>query len=751
MMAANRKRGGREEDRMMTSGPSGESDSICSTDTIQSDKIVEPPDGGWGWVIVFAAFMCAFIIDGVTNSFGVFYVEFLDYFQADKAVTALAGSLICGCFLTFGMTDVQLAPDCTAQSMMIILSSFFAPTPSHLCLNPEQDRRRQIEQGVEKKVLFTMVRLNVEVCWLSADPGLTTFLSSSRHFLFTGAISSPLVSRFGCRSVAFVGGIVTSVSLVLCSFSPNIESFLFTYGCLAGVGLGLVYVPSMLIVNFYFDKKRGIASGIVTSGAGVGVVAMAKLSQCLLKEYGWKGAHMIIAGVALNLCVCACLFQPLRVKRRVLEAEEEWDAGVEEVVAMDTATGKLPTPILPVTPAWSPVPHPRSHVINNCVYNSRYMSLPMVEGENKSHYYSTFRSKPALIPYMATVRGTAASRSTEFVNHTKGSDTNPARPYTSMFTVSTTPSSEARSSSKQQTKMVTMSPLVRKDIFFSGSVMSLEQFKSQPDMKHYIASIMVEEEESSLSSNQGSKMVCGSNCSNFDLSFFKSMTFNIFCVSSMLIQIAGFIPAFYLGNYAQSLGLDASNVSTFLTCIGFSCIIGRLLSGALASWKPHQCLNIMAVSLTLTGVVCALYSVCKTVLHICVTSSLFGFLIGFFPPVQPMLLVRYLGLEKLSASFGLSTGLKGLATMVGPPLAGVLLESTGTYIAPFCFGGACLSIAGFLHWVVPFVDDRDGDCKLPMELDVVSCDSGSQTGESLVESEDEASGNTCQVKMHPSV
>lgn len=320
----------------------------------------------------------------------------------------------------------------------------------------------------------------------------------------------------------------------------------------------------MLIVNFYFDKKRGIASGIVTSGAGVGVVVMAKLSQCLLKEYGWKGAHIIIAGVALNLCVCACLFRPLSVKRRVVETEEEWDLGVEEVVPMEAPRYKIKAPILSVTPTWSPVPHPRSHVINNCVYNSRYMSLPVVEGENKSHYYSTFRSKPALIPYMTTVPGTASSRSTEFVNHAKGLDTNPARPYTSMFTVSSTPCPDARSSSRQQTKTVTMSPLVRKDIFFSGSVVSLEQFKSQPDMKHYIASIMVEE-ESSLSPDQEAKTGCGSN---FDLSLFKSMTFNIFCVSSMLIQIAGFIPAFYLGNYAQSLGLDASNVSTFLTCIG---------------------------------------------------------------------------------------------------------------------------------------------------------------------------------------
>lgn len=125
-MAAVRRGGEQEEDIMMTPGSSGESDSVCTTDTIDSDKIVAAPDGGWGWVVVFAAFMCAFVIDGVTNSFGVFYVEFLDYFQADKAVTALAGSLVCGCFLTFGMLDIQLEPNCTPQSLLIGLPSFCA-------------------------------------------------------------------------------------------------------------------------------------------------------------------------------------------------------------------------------------------------------------------------------------------------------------------------------------------------------------------------------------------------------------------------------------------------------------------------------------------------------------------------------------------------------------------------------------------------------------------------------------------------
>ncbi|KAM3823908.1 monocarboxylate transporter 13-like [Vipera latastei] len=40
-----------------------------------------PPDGGWGWVVVLAAFLQSALVFGVLRSFGVFFVKFVDHFQ----------------------------------------------------------------------------------------------------------------------------------------------------------------------------------------------------------------------------------------------------------------------------------------------------------------------------------------------------------------------------------------------------------------------------------------------------------------------------------------------------------------------------------------------------------------------------------------------------------------------------------------------------------------------------------------------
>lgn len=52
-----------------------------------------PPDGGWGWVVVFASFMINLIADGVSMSFGILFVDLIDYFEQSKGKTAWVGSL----------------------------------------------------------------------------------------------------------------------------------------------------------------------------------------------------------------------------------------------------------------------------------------------------------------------------------------------------------------------------------------------------------------------------------------------------------------------------------------------------------------------------------------------------------------------------------------------------------------------------------------------------------------------------------
>ena len=40
------------------------------------------------------------------------------------------------------------------------------------------------------------------------------------------------------------------------------------YGVIGGFGLGAMYLPSVVIVSQYFEKKRGLATGLAGCGSG---------------------------------------------------------------------------------------------------------------------------------------------------------------------------------------------------------------------------------------------------------------------------------------------------------------------------------------------------------------------------------------------------------------------------------------------------------------------------------------------------
>ena len=46
----------------------------------RSDE-AEGPDGGWGWVLVVALFISTSLVFGLMRSLGIFFVEFVQYFE----------------------------------------------------------------------------------------------------------------------------------------------------------------------------------------------------------------------------------------------------------------------------------------------------------------------------------------------------------------------------------------------------------------------------------------------------------------------------------------------------------------------------------------------------------------------------------------------------------------------------------------------------------------------------------------------
>lgn len=83
-----------------------------------------------------------------------------------------------------------------------------------------------------------------------------------------------------------------------------------------GIGFGLIYLPAVVCVGYYFETKRSLATGIAVCGSGFGTFAFAPLASLLIEEYSWKGANLILAGLILNCAVSRDLYSCIEYPRQ---------------------------------------------------------------------------------------------------------------------------------------------------------------------------------------------------------------------------------------------------------------------------------------------------------------------------------------------------------------------------------------------------------------------------------------------------
>jgi len=81
-----------------------------------------------------------------------------------------------------------------------------------------------------------------------------------------------LVDRFGPRRLIAVGGLLTGFSWMLSAHAGSLTVLYLTYGVLGGLGTGIVYVGVVGQMVGWFPDKRGLATGVVAAGYGMGAI-----------------------------------------------------------------------------------------------------------------------------------------------------------------------------------------------------------------------------------------------------------------------------------------------------------------------------------------------------------------------------------------------------------------------------------------------------------------------------------------------
>lgn len=119
--------------------------------------------------------------------------------------------------------------------------------------------------------------------------------------IFAGRMSD----RLGPMIVSIICGISLGLGFILMSQVRSPWQVYLVYGTLIAIGAGGFYTSLASTVARWFTAKRGMMTGIISAGLGIGSVIFAPVIGQLIRVYDWRRAYITIGTIVLVVVVAA--------------------------------------------------------------------------------------------------------------------------------------------------------------------------------------------------------------------------------------------------------------------------------------------------------------------------------------------------------------------------------------------------------------------------------------------------------------
>ncbi|MEO1095774.1 MAG: OFA family MFS transporter [Cyanobacteria bacterium J06638_28] len=139
---------------------------------------------------------------------------------------------------------------------------------------------------------------------ISATQSLLPYTFGLVFYGATMPIVGFYIPRMGTRLTTAIGGLVVGLGYLLASFANHIGDLIFTYGVIAGTGIGIVYGVPMVVVSRWFPDRKGLAVGLTIVGFGLSPLITAPLANQLIGLYTVRPTLRIL-GIAFTAIILA--------------------------------------------------------------------------------------------------------------------------------------------------------------------------------------------------------------------------------------------------------------------------------------------------------------------------------------------------------------------------------------------------------------------------------------------------------------
>lgn len=181
-------------------------------------------------------------------------------------------------------------------------------------MNQDRDRRGRIHYawiiagvtffvllataGIRATPAVMMVPLEHEFGWTRAAISGAIAINIAL-FGIIGPFAASFIDRYGLRRMVLLALALLSVGVTLSSTMHTQWQLTLYWGVLVGAGTGVTaMVLAAIVVNRWFDQRRGLVLGMLTAANAAGQLVFLPLLASQVTRHGWRSATYIVAGVA---------------------------------------------------------------------------------------------------------------------------------------------------------------------------------------------------------------------------------------------------------------------------------------------------------------------------------------------------------------------------------------------------------------------------------------------------------------------
>ncbi|MGE0061246.1 MAG: MFS transporter [Xanthobacteraceae bacterium] len=118
---------------------------------------------------------------------------------------------------------------------------------------------------------------------------------------FGGILMGRIADRIGTRPVVAFGGVSIGIGLAISTLGPSWPLWIGHAIFIGFFGLGSINAPLYIYISHWFDRRRGSALALISSGSYLAGALWPPLFERMIEHFGWR--HTMLAWMAVELLV----------------------------------------------------------------------------------------------------------------------------------------------------------------------------------------------------------------------------------------------------------------------------------------------------------------------------------------------------------------------------------------------------------------------------------------------------------------